>query len=147
MSTDRIESKPTEGLSYSPVEAKYWERAGLAKELERVYDICQGCRLCFNLCPSLPALFDAIDKEGEDVRNLTDEQTWRVIDLCYGWKLCEVKCPYTPRDGHEFQLDFPRLMMRAKGSPRQGTGNRSAREGARKSRSARKNRRPSSRAG
>src|SRR5713226_10729296 len=29
-------------------------------------------------------------------------------------KLCEVKCPYTPRDGHEFQLDFPRLIMRAR---------------------------------
>jgi glycerol-3-phosphate dehydrogenase subunit C len=26
--------------------------------------------------------------------------------------LCEVQCPYTPRDGHEFQLDFPRLVHR-----------------------------------
>jgi Fe-S oxidoreductase len=59
-------------------------------------------------------LFDAIDKNGDDVRNLTKEETWRVVDLCYGCKLCEVKCPYTPREGHEFQLDFPRLMLRAK---------------------------------
>jgi Fe-S oxidoreductase len=66
------------------------------------------------LCPSFPALFDAIDKNGDDVRNLTKEETWRVVDLCYGCKLCEVKCPYTPREGHEFQLDFPRLMLRAK---------------------------------
>jgi hypothetical protein len=42
MSTQRIESSPTEALSYNPVEAKYWDRAGLARELERVYDICQG---------------------------------------------------------------------------------------------------------
>ncbi len=114
MTTRRIESRPTDGLSYSPTEARYWDRAGLDKELERVYDICHGCRLCFNLCPSFPALFDAVDREGDDVRKLTREETWRVVDLCYGCKLCEVKCPYTPRDGHEFQLDFPRLMMRAK---------------------------------
>jgi Pyruvate/2-oxoacid:ferredoxin oxidoreductase delta subunit len=114
MSNDRIQSKPSEALSYNPGEAKYWDRAGLARELERVYDLCRGCRLCFNLCPSFPALFDAIDKQGDEVRNLTKEETWRVIDLCYGCKLCEVKCPYTPRDGHEFQLDFPRLMIRAK---------------------------------
>ena len=43
-------------------------------------------------------------------------ETDRVIDLCYGCRLCEIKCPYTPRDGHPFQLDFPRLMMRARSS-------------------------------
>ena len=113
MPTNRIEAKPTDGLSYSPIEPKYWDHAGLDKELERVYDICHGCRLCFNLCPSFPALFDAIDEKDGDVRSLTREETWRVVDLCYECKLCEVKCPYTPRDGHEFQLDFPRLMLRA----------------------------------
>jgi len=114
MSTHRIESKPTDGLSYNSTEPKYWDHAGLDKELERVYDICHGCRLCFNLCPSFPALFDAIDEKDGDVRSLSKAETWRVIDLCYGCKLCEVKCPYTPREGHEFQLDFPRLMTRAK---------------------------------
>ncbi len=27
--------------------------------------------------------------------------------------MCEVKCPYTPAQGHEWALDFPRLMLRA----------------------------------
>jgi NAD-dependent dihydropyrimidine dehydrogenase PreA subunit len=90
------------------------DRAGLDKELERVFDICQGCRLCFNLCPSFPALFDATDRNDGDVRGLTAAEKERVIDLCYGCKLCEIKCPYTPHDGHEFQLDFPRLILRAK---------------------------------
>ncbi|HUO05008.1 MAG TPA: anaerobic glycerol-3-phosphate dehydrogenase subunit C [Candidatus Binataceae bacterium] len=113
--TDRIKAAPTDGLTYNLTEPKYWDRAGLNKEIERVFDICHGCRLCFNLCPSFPALFDALDgPAGGEVRNLTNEQTNRVIDLCYECKICEVKCPYTPRDGHEFQLDFPRLMMRAK---------------------------------
>ena len=112
--SSRISSQPTDGLCYSPTEAKYWDRAGLDKEVERVFDICQGCRLCLNLCPSFPVLFDGVDRNDGDVRGLTKAETRRVVDLCYGCKLCEMKCPYTPRDGHEFQLDFPRLMLRAK---------------------------------
>jgi glycerol-3-phosphate dehydrogenase subunit C len=111
---NRIESTPTDGLSYNLNEPKYWNRDGLDKEVERVFDICHGCRLCFNLCPSFPALFAATDRNNGDVRRLTRAETDRVIDLCYGCKLCEIKCPYTPRDGHPFQLDFPRLMMRAR---------------------------------
>jgi glycerol-3-phosphate dehydrogenase subunit C len=110
----RIQSQPTDGLSYTPTEPKYWDRAGLDQEVERVFDICHGCRLCFNLCPSFPSLFDSLAKHDDDVRGLTSAEKQRVIDLCYGCKLCEVKCPYTPRDGHEFQLDFPRLILRAK---------------------------------
>jgi glycerol-3-phosphate dehydrogenase subunit C len=112
--SSRISSQPTDGLCYTPTEAKYWDRAGLDKEVDRVFDICQGCRLCWNLCPSFPVLFDGVDRNDGDVRGLTEAETRRVVDLCYGCKLCEVKCPYTPRDGHEFQLDFPRLMLRAK---------------------------------
>ncbi len=111
---NRIEAKPSDGLSYNSTEAKYWDRAGLDKEVERVFDICHGCRLCWNLCPSFPALFDATDRNDGNVRGLTAAETERVIELCYGCKLCEIKCPYTPRDGHEFQLDFPRLILRAK---------------------------------
>jgi glycerol-3-phosphate dehydrogenase subunit C len=112
--SSRIEAKPTDGLSYNPNEAKYWERAKLDKEIERVFDICHGCRLCFNLCPSFPALFEAVDAKGDDVRKLTTAENQRVIDLCYECRLCEIKCPYTPRDGHEFQLDFPALVLRAR---------------------------------
>src|SRR5258707_62458 len=66
----RIESRPTDGLSYNSTEATYWDRAGLDKEVERVFDICHGCRLCFNLCPSFPALFDAVDRNDGDERVL-----------------------------------------------------------------------------
>jgi glycerol-3-phosphate dehydrogenase subunit C len=112
---DRIESRPTDALSYNPNEPRYWEREKLDREINRVFDICHGCRLCFNLCPSFPALFQAIDAKGtEDVRDLSADQKQRVVDLCYECKLCEVRCPYTPRDGHEFQLDFPSLMLRAR---------------------------------
>src|SRR5688572_3099163 len=71
--------------------------------------------MCFSYCPSFPELFDRIDEheqkgEGETAA-LTKPEIDKVVDLCYQCKLCYVKCPYTPP--HEWQLDFPRLMMRA----------------------------------
>jgi glycerol-3-phosphate dehydrogenase subunit C len=111
---NRIKARPTDALSYDPNERRYWVRAKLEVEVDRVFDICHGCRLCFNLCPSFPDLFKAVDAKGDDVRNLTPAEKNHVIDLCYECKLCEVKCPYTPRDDHEFQLDFPALVLRAR---------------------------------
>jgi glycerol-3-phosphate dehydrogenase subunit C len=109
-----IKAAPTDGLCYSPSKDLYWNAEALRKEIDRVFDICHGCRLCFNLCPSFPSLFDALDAQGgeADVRKLTDAQRDEVVDGCFQCKLCYVKCPYTPDDGHEFQLDFPRLMLR-----------------------------------
>jgi len=107
-----IKGTPSDGLTYNPNEPKYWDKTGLAKEVERIFEICHGCRLCFNLCPSFPALFNAIDSHDGDVRKLTAGETEKVVDLCYQCKLCYVKCPYTPDDKHEFQLDFPRLLTR-----------------------------------
>ncbi len=94
----------------------FYDEAALDRELVRIFDICHGCRMCFNYCPSFPALFDAIDRheargEGETHALIRDEK-WKVVDLCYQCKLCYVKCPYTPP--HEFNVDFPRLMLRAK---------------------------------
>jgi glycerol-3-phosphate dehydrogenase subunit C len=110
----RIEARPTDGLTYNPNDSTYWDRGAYEKEQTRIYDICHGCRLCFNLCPSFPALFDAIDARGDDVRNLTAGERERVVDLCYECRLCNLRCPYTPRDHHEFQLDFPQLLQRGK---------------------------------
>jgi glycerol-3-phosphate dehydrogenase subunit C len=108
-----IKGSPTPGLTYNPNSPVYWDKAGLNQELERVFDICHGCRLCFNLCPSFPELFQAVDGRDGDVRRLSPAEIDRVIDTCYQCKLCYVKCPYTPDDGHAFQLDFPRLLLRA----------------------------------
>ncbi|MCS7025988.1 MAG: anaerobic glycerol-3-phosphate dehydrogenase subunit C [Bryobacteraceae bacterium] len=117
-----IKGTPTPGLTYNPNDPVYWDRQALQQEMERIFEICHGCRLCFNLCPSFPALFEAVDQHEGDVRKLTPEQTNRVIDLCYQCKLCYVKCPYTPDDKHEFQLDFPRLLLRANAVRRKENG-------------------------
>jgi Fe-S oxidoreductase len=106
---------PTDGLSYDPAEPKYWEPEALAKEVTRAFEICHGCRMCFKYCDSFPKLFDAIDRRHDgDVRKLEAAETEAVMDDCFQCKLCEVQCPYTPRDKHEFQLDFPKLVHRYK---------------------------------
>ncbi len=109
----RISYKPTEGLSYDPEESKYWNKRGLAGEIERIFEICNGCRLCFKYCDTFPDLFKLIDgpKKGE-VRGITAGETGRILDTCFQCKLCEVNCPYTPRDQHEYMVDFPKLVHR-----------------------------------
>ena len=104
---------PTDGLTYDPTDAKYWEPEALAKEVTRAFEVCHGCRMCFKYCDSFPTLFDLLDERHDgDVRKITDAETEQVMDACFQCKLCEVQCPYTPRDEHEFQLDFPRLVHR-----------------------------------
>lgn len=113
MSDENISYLPTDGLSYDPTESKYWDEGALDQEIERAFEVCHGCRMCFKYCDSFPTLFRFIDDEHDgDVRKLTREQTEEVIDHCFQCKLCEVQCPYTPRDSHEFLLDFPKLVHR-----------------------------------
>ena len=112
MATDHISAQPTDGLSYDPTDPVYWDATALQKETTRIFDICHGCRMCFKYCDSFKDLFSLVDALDGDVRKLTEEQTDKVMDSCFQCKLCEVECPYTPRDSHEFQLDFPKLVHR-----------------------------------
>lgn len=106
---------PTDGLTYDPEDSHYWDPDMLAKEIERVFEVCHGCRMCFKYCDSFPTLFNLLDQQHDgDVRRVTPAETRTVMDACFQCKLCEVQCPYTPRDGHEFQLDFPKLVHRHK---------------------------------
>jgi len=118
-----IAYKPTDGISYDPVEDKYWDPEALGKEVTRTFEICHGCRLCFKYCDSFPSLFSFIDQNHDgDVRRLTADETEAVMDNCFQCKLCEVQCPYTERDGHEFRLDFPKLVHRYKAQRTQREG-------------------------
>ena len=117
-----IKGTPSPGLTYDPNVPVYWDAGALQQELDRVFDICNGCRLCFNLCPAFPELFQAVERHEGDVRKFTPAETGRVIDTCYQCKICYVKCPYTPDDGHQFQLDFPRLLLRANAVRRKASG-------------------------
>jgi Fe-S oxidoreductase len=98
-------------VTYDPDHPAYYDERDLRQELERVYDLCHGCRLCVSLCPSFPTMFNFIDARDGDVAAMTPAEQDQVVDECYQCKLCFVKCPYIPP--HEWELDFPRLMLRA----------------------------------
>jgi Fe-S oxidoreductase len=114
--TDKpVSFMPSDGLTYDPEEARYWDSGALQKEVTRAFEICHSCRMCFKYCDSFPILFGLLDNTHDgDVHKITPAETGRVMDACFQCKLCEVQCPYTPRDGHEFQLDFPKLVHRYK---------------------------------
>ena len=93
-------------------EPDFYDEAKLDAELRRVFDICHGCRRCFNLCDSFPRLFDLIDKTpNETLDEVPSAEFKPVIDACTLCDMCFMtKCPYVPP--HEFNLDFPHLMLR-----------------------------------
>ena len=94
--------------------ADFYSEESLLKEMERVFDICHGCRRCVSLCHSFPTLFDLVDESKTmEVDGVAKEDYWKVVDQCYLCDVCYMtKCPYVPP--HPWNLDFPHLMLRAK---------------------------------
>ncbi|MCL6520761.1 MAG: 4Fe-4S dicluster domain-containing protein [Firmicutes bacterium] len=96
-----------------PGEAAFWEASAVRAEMERVFDICNGCRLCYNLCPSFTTLLDRIDEKGDgDLSALEPSDYDEFVDLCYECHLCYPKCPYTPP--HRYAIDVPRIVLWAR---------------------------------
>ncbi len=93
---------------------EFYNEEALFSELERVYDICHGCRRCVSLCNAFPTLFDLVDESSTmEVDGVAKKDYWKVVDHCYLCDLCYLtKCPYVPP--HEWNLDFPHVMLRAK---------------------------------
>ncbi|HEX6999776.1 MAG TPA: heterodisulfide reductase-related iron-sulfur binding cluster [Gammaproteobacteria bacterium] len=93
---------------------EYTDEQALYAELERVFDICHGCRRCFSLCNAFPTLFDAVDESPTgELDGVPKEAYWQVVEHCYLCDMCYMtKCPYVPP--HEWNVDFPHLMLRAK---------------------------------
>ncbi len=94
--------------------AEFWNEESAFHELERIFDICHGCRRCVSLCGSFPTLFDLVDESATgEVDGVAKQDYWKVVDQCYLCDLCYMtKCPYVPP--HEWNLDFPHTMLRAK---------------------------------
>ncbi len=92
----------------------FYNEALALQEMERVFDICHGCRRCVSLCNSFPRLFDLIDEGATgEMDGVPKEKYWEVVDQCYLCDVCYMtKCPYVPP--HPWNLDFPHLMLRAK---------------------------------
>lgn len=93
---------------------QFYDQATIDAELERVFDICHGCRRCVSLCQAFPTLFDLVDESSTmEVDGVANSDYAKVVDQCYLCDLCyQTKCPYVPP--HEWNVDFPHLMLRAK---------------------------------
>jgi len=93
---------------------EFYDEAKLLGEMERVFDICHGCRRCVNLCTAFPTLFDLVDSSKTlEVDGVEKSQYWKVVDQCYLCDMCYMtKCPYVPP--HPWNVDFPHVMLRAK---------------------------------
>lgn len=93
---------------------QYYDEPKIVAEMERVFDICHGCRRCVSLCNAFPTLFDLIDEGATGELDAVPRERFQdVVDQCYLCDLCYmVKCPYVPP--HPWNVDFPHLMLRAK---------------------------------
>ncbi|MBT9460127.1 MAG: Fe-S oxidoreductase [Rugosibacter sp.] len=93
---------------------QFYDALSCEQELERIFDICHGCRRCVSLCNAFPTLFDLIDAAGDaETAGVPKESYGSVVDQCYLCDVCYMtKCPYVPP--HPWNLDFPHTMLRAK---------------------------------
>ena len=73
---------------------KFYDEKNLDLELRRVFEVCHGCRRCFNLCDSFPKLFQMVDEStsGEldsvnssEFKKVADECT--LCDMCFNNKV------------------------------------------------------------
>ncbi len=121
MTTNNDDSEPREGNLVAPTrhpipwrDPGFFDTAAIEAELHRVFEICHGCRRCFNLCQAFPTLFDLIDNSaGMELADVAVADYGKVVEQCYLCDLCYMtKCPYVPP--HPWNVDFPHLMLRAK---------------------------------
>ncbi|MGD9946210.1 MAG: (Fe-S)-binding protein, partial [Burkholderiaceae bacterium] len=93
---------------------QFYDKDAALAEMERVFDICHGCRRCVSLCNAFPTLFDLVDESSTmEIDGVDKDDYWKVVDQCYLCDVCYMtKCPYVPP--HPWNLDFPHLMLRGK---------------------------------
>lgn len=122
MKEGSLEAPTRHPIAWQSVE--FWDPQALDAELERVFDICHGCRRCVSLCDAFPTLFDLVDESATlEVDGVDSADYPKVAEQCYLCDLCFMtKCPYVPP--HEWAVDFPHLMLRAKAVRFKGEGAR-----------------------
>src|SRR5690606_28994098 len=110
---------PREGSTEAPIRhpidwlnPDFYDADTLDADLRTLSDFVHGCIRCFNLCASVPRRFELIEEtppgERDEVRS---EDFGPVVEACTLCDMCYMtKCPYVPP--HEFNLDFPHLMLR-----------------------------------
>ena len=99
---------------YNPLDELYLDKADLKKELDTTFHQCSDCRLCIKYCYSFKSLFQMVDElHDNDPTKITQSETERIVNECFQCKLCYTNCPYNPETDTDWDIDFPRLMLRA----------------------------------
>jgi glycerol-3-phosphate dehydrogenase subunit C len=122
--TDLVPKRPP---VLDPGDERYWDARDLEIEMHRVFEICHNCRMCVGYCGTFPDVFGRVDRDIEQrgatgAEGLDDQAFARASDLCWQCKLCYIKCPYTADEGHEWQVDVPRMLLREKAQRARRTG-------------------------
>jgi glycerol-3-phosphate dehydrogenase subunit C len=93
---------------------EFYDERALETEMERIFEICHGCRRCVSLCHAFPTLFDLVDNSPTmEMDGVAKSDFAKVVEQCYLCDLCYMtKCPYVPP--HPWNVDFPHVMLRAK---------------------------------
>ncbi len=107
-------------MTFDPRDPSFFDTQAVEKELARVTELCDGCRRCHRLCPSFDHMLERIDAHDGDISKIASGDYRRIVDLCWQCKLCFNHCPYTPP--HNWAIDFPRLMLRAKAARAKAEG-------------------------
>jgi glycerol-3-phosphate dehydrogenase subunit C len=132
---DTDNSGPREGSLDAPFrhplnwrDDSFYDLTAIETEMERVFDICHGCRRCFNLCDSFPKLFDMVDESPTgELDGVAKADYGKVADACTLCDMCFMtKCPYVPP--HAFDVDFPHLILRHRAAKRRADGGHFVRE-------------------
>ena len=81
------------------------------QELRRAFEICSGCRKCFDKCETFPKLFELIDdNKASDITGIESSEFKPVVNSCTLCDNCFTSCPYVAP--HETDLDFPRIILK-----------------------------------
>src|SRR5690348_17563804 len=82
---------------------EFFDQAALEKEMERIFNICHGCRRCVSLCHAFPTLFDLIDEsETMEIDGVDKADYGKVVEQCYLCDLC-----YQRSEEHTSELQSP----------------------------------------
>lgn len=115
----KIDVVPKQAPAFDPSDDRYWDPRDLEEEMRRVFEVCHGCRMCVGYCGTFPDVFARIDRAVDrgaatGAERLDAEAFASATELCWQCKMCYVKCPYTRDEGHAWQIDVPRLLLREK---------------------------------
>ncbi len=115
----KIDLVPKQPPAVDPNGDRYWDPRDLESEMRRSFEVCHNCRMCVGYCGTFPDVFGRIDEDietrGATGAELLDAEAFEsATELCWQCKLCYIKCPYTKDEGHQWQMDVPRLLTREK---------------------------------